>query len=210
MRMNEKPNQLSGVQIYCNCLEEVKQRIETVQAIVNKRAQTDAFGHKRFLDEFLCLQIRNILELIAFGSMSSNIALYQREFQKYRGDWNAKRILENLERINPQFYPEPLKQSPNSIEGQTALEVVTDGFLTKSEFIFLYNTCSKMIHSPNPFRNEREPDFKRTIDDWMHRIASLLWFHQMKLIEEDCSWLIYLVHPETKRSHAIKTVPNED
>ena len=210
MRMNEKPDQLSGVQIYCNCLEEVKQRIETVQAIVNRRVAIDGFGNKRFLNEFLCIQIRNILELVAFGSMSSNIALYQREFKKYRRDWNAKTILDNLEKINPYFYPEPMKQASVSIGGQAALEVVTEGFLTKSEFIFLYNACSKVIHSPNPFSNEGELDFKRTIDDWMHRIASLLWFHQMTLIEEDCSWFVYLVHPETKRSHAIKTVPKEN
>lgn len=209
MPMTENPTQLSGIQIYCNCLEEVKQRIETVQAIVNKRVPTHGFGNSRFMNEFLCIQIRNILELIAFGSMSSNIALYHREFRKYRKHWNAKEIFENLQRLNPQFYPEPLKQSPTPIEGQTVLEVPTEGFLTKSEFIFLYNTCSKVIHSPNPFKNESVPDLQRTIDDWMHRIASLLWFHQMKLVDEDCSWLIYLVHPETKRSKAIKTVPNE-
>ena len=49
-------------------------------------------------------------------------------------------------------------------------------------------------------------DLKMSINDWMHRIAPLLWFHKMQLAGTDEFWFVYLVHPETKRSKAIKSL----
>jgi len=93
-----------GIKKYCDLLEELKLRIKAVQSVVKKEVPTISFGHPHFIDEFVFIQIRKILEIIAFGSMASNISLYRREYQDYDRHWRAKKILEKIEKINKDFY----------------------------------------------------------------------------------------------------------
>lgn len=198
---------MEGIKRYCDLLEELKLRVKAVQSIVKKEVPTISFGHPYFVDEFVFVQIRKILEIIAFGSMASNISIYRREYQDYDRHWRAKKILEKMERINKEFYPIPLKISDEtSSYTNNVLENVREGYLTQDDFVFLYDVSSKVIHSPNPYSEVQKTDLKMSIDDWMHRIASLLWFHQMRLANSDTSWLVYLIHPETKHSHAVQTI----
>ncbi|QZO12314.1 hypothetical protein [Pseudoalteromonas piscicida] len=193
----------SGIKKYCDLLEEVKLRIKTVQAIVKKEVPEQPFGCTNFSEEFVFLQVRKILELIAFGSMASNISVYEKAHSDYQNNWRTKNILKRLEDLNKDFYPLPLKEVETQ-EGNRALVNVQDGYLTKNDLVFLYDVSSKVIHAPNPYAEARKIDLKMSIDDWMHRIASLLWFHQIKLVDSNVSWLVYLIHPETKKSQAIQ------
>lgn len=196
-----------GIGRYCDLLEEIKWRIKSVQAIMAGQVPLSAFSYAAFADEFVFLQIRKILEQIAFGSMSSNIELYRKQYQEYSGHWRAKKILEMVEAVNPDFYPRPLKPGAEMDHtGKFILEPVNDGFLTKDEFRALYDACSQVIHAPNPHAEAKQLDLGRSIDDWMHRIASLLWFHQIRLAGSDEAWLVYLIHPDTGRARALKTV----
>ncbi len=79
MNVNDEQRSLQGIQKYCDLLEELKLRIKTVQSIVNGDVSKEIFGHYMFADEFMFLQIRKILELIVFGSMASNISLYEKK-----------------------------------------------------------------------------------------------------------------------------------
>jgi len=180
------------------------------------KVSIDSFGHPYFADDFVFLQIRKILEIVAFGSMCSNISLYRKTYEKYANHWRAKDILQKLERINENFYPLPLEPSNErpvrdsaTLKNACVLENVRDGFLTKDEFEFLYDCSSRVIHSPNPYKEAQKIDLRMSVDDWMHRIASLLWFHQMKLAQTDVMWLVYLLHPEHGRSHAVLTTSLE-
>ena len=52
--------------------------------------------------------------------------------------WNAKLILQDVERIHPNFYPEPIYIDPkNRFQWQPR----KDPYLTKDEFIVAYNRC---------------------------------------------------------------------
>ena len=87
---------------YADCMEEIKKRTTVVNGFLireyhAKYVQTTA--------ESICLQIRKILELIALGSLVANRPEYQKYRKNFRRDWNAKRILETLERANPNLYP---------------------------------------------------------------------------------------------------------
>ena len=86
---------MEGIKRYCDLLEELKLRIEAVQSIVKKEVPAVSFGHPCFVDEFIFVQIRKILEIIAFGSMASNIPLYRKEYHDYNRHWRAKKILED-------------------------------------------------------------------------------------------------------------------
>jgi hypothetical protein len=212
MQTVEEQKMHLGIQLYCNSLEEIKLRIKAVQSVVNKKVSLDSFGHEYFVDEFVFLQIRKILELIAFGSMSSNIVRYESNFKDFAGHWKAKKILEKLESINPDFYPCPM-QPIISLAGsdKDEIENVMEGFLTIDDFEFLYDAASEIIHSSNPYKEAKKIDLKISIDDWMHRIASLLWFHQIILAGTNTSWFVYLMHPETNRVMAqpCQSLPRE-
>jgi hypothetical protein len=54
------------IERYCKCVEEIKNRVEAVHAILQKRSTTICQATNI---EFMCLQIRQILELIALGSL---------------------------------------------------------------------------------------------------------------------------------------------
>lgn len=197
--------QIEAIQRYCNSLEEIKIRIKTIQSIINDEVSINAFGHDNFVDEFIFMQIRKILELIAFGSMLNNIDLYKKTYEDYREHWKVRDILKKLKKINPNFYPIPLKKSKEFSEnGQNLLETLSDGFLNKKDFLNLYGICSKVIHSPKPFAEEKIIDVKKSVDEWVHQIASLLWFHQIKLAHTNEWWLVYLIHPDKGNAYAIK------
>lgn len=208
MTINDENHQ--GITQYCNLLEELKLRMKAVQDIVNGKVNLASFGHPYFADDFVFLQIRKILEIVAFGSMCSNIELYRKTYEKYATHWRAKDILKKLQLINKDFYPLPLKPSNEQpvrdsvkLKNAYVLENVQNGFLTKDEFEFLYDCSSRVIHSPNPYKEAQKIDLCMSVDDWMHRIASLLWLHQMKLAQTDVMWFVYLLHPEHGRSHAV-------
>lgn len=207
MKTSENQQELEGIKLYCNLLEELKLRLKSVQSIVRKEASLESFGHPIFANEFVFTQIRKILEIIAFGSMSSNIRLYSDVYRDYQRHWKAVKILEKIEKINKDFYPRPLQQSDEiSKNNKFILEDLEDGFLSIDEFIFLYDACSKIIHSPNPYAESKSIDLKLSVDYWMHRVASLLWFHQIRLANSDTSWFVYLIHPETQKSKAIQVM----
>lgn len=195
----------AGVKRYCDTLEEIKYRIKSVQNIVTKSVDLSAFENPLFAEEFIFMQIRKILELIVFGSMLSNIALYEKTHTDYTRHQSAKKILKMLDKINPNFYPLPLRPIESN-DGLFHVENVEHGYLTKEDFIFLYDVSSQIIHAPNPYAEAQKIDLKMSINDWMHRIASLLWFHKMQLAGTDVFWFVYLIHPETKSSRAIKAI----
>ena len=94
----------ADMQIYCNCMEEIKRRTSAVSAVL-QGPYTTLYRITNL--EFLCLQVRKILELIALASMAAYKDEYARQHEKFAKEWRAKRILKELEILNPGFYPVP-------------------------------------------------------------------------------------------------------
>lgn len=142
--------------------------------------------------EFLCLQIRKILENIALMSLVANKEKYAEIREKFSKDWNAKCILQDLKRINPNYYPVPLKAKPNSIKlenGKSIDELINndnvDEYLTESEFIKIYNKCGGMLHEFNPYSEDK--DIKKVYGDisvWIKKIVALLNQHEVQLYDD--------------------------
>lgn len=78
--MSVSDTNLQGITQYCNLLEELKLRVKAIQDVVNRKVSIASFGHPYFADDFVFLQIRKILEIVAFGSMCSNIELYRKTY----------------------------------------------------------------------------------------------------------------------------------
>ena len=202
-----KKNESDDFEKYCNCLGEVKWRIEAIESILN--------GHslgKEALDiEFSTLQLRKCLELIAFSSLTANRTVYSEIHNNFQKHWNAKRLLSDLEKINSGFYPQPMMYfEEDPITKRRPVKDLESGFLTKEDLLFLYDKCGAVLHSRNPYKEgSNVVDIKRPFREWIERIKNLLFFHQIKLYGSENLWLVFMNHPETKKVTGYEMAPEK-
>ena len=74
--------------------------------------------------ELVFVQFRKILELIAFGSLTANREVYEKVRADSQNDWNAKRLLDKLARVNSELYPVPLMPPTTGADGKGHIEKV--------------------------------------------------------------------------------------
>jgi hypothetical protein len=177
--MNGIPAETDRV-VYANCMEEIKRRTEAIYAILRGQCST---LYPITNIEFICLQIRKILELIALASLASHKEEFAKQHQKFAEMWRAKKILEDLAQLNPGFYPVPTEQVLDQKTGKV-LEVrsITKPFLTKVDFVDVYQQCSAILHAENPYGMPKQlPEVEAGIPIWMEKIKNLLNHHHVQL-----------------------------
>jgi len=177
----------SDIEIYCNCMAEIRDRLSLVQTI---GAGLLHLGDHVFNQELVFLQLRKTLELIAFGSLTANKVKYSAAHANFATHWNAKRMLDDLEKVNPDFYPMALDPPVETQPGFKHFPDAAGGFMTKEDFVFLYDVCSKFIHTRNPFTTE-DPmiRLRHNLKDSVARIQRLLAWHLVHLVGGD-KWVV--------------------
>ena len=186
---------------YCNCMEDVKARLKLIRSIVEGHSP---FGAKGLDGEVVCLLLRKVLEQIAFSSLVAHRKTYEAAQSDLCSIWLAKRLLLRLEKLHPEYYPSPVRPGKSQHVGvHHHFDPVEDGYLTKEEFVFLYDTASGRMHTWNPFKDaERVLNFQRSIAEWVARIAALLDYHLVHFIGTKDLWLIQMDSPEGHKVHA--------
>jgi len=186
---------------YCNCMEEIKRRTHAINTILTNECST---AYPATNIEFLCLQIRKILEMIALASIVANKDEYSKQYQKFSTHWNAKRILKDIESINPDFYPVPGTQIVDQNTGKVdRIKKIEEGFLTKEEFPEVYNKCSELIHSANPYGTQIDfKEFEKLIPLWNQKIIKLLNHHEIQLIVSKLQLWVLMQSKTDGRAHA--------
>lgn len=170
---------------YRNLLMDIKRRTALIYAF--NEGDTHAI-YRITTIESSCLQIRKILELIAFGSLVANIEIYSKEYKKFATHWNAKFILKDMARINPEFYPHPIIQKP-SID--TAIHSEWENipeldYLTQSDFVDVYEKCGAILHAANPFGKQIDTlRYQNDIPIWCAKIINLLNAHTIRLVGDN-------------------------
>ncbi len=87
---------------------------------------------------------------------------------------------------------------------------VAAGFLTRDEFVMLYDRCSEVLHSRNPFRSEPAViNFERSLQEWVDRSQKLLSIHLMQVAGSGHVWLVQMKHPTDGKVHAAIAEPPE-
>jgi len=131
--------------------------------------------------ETVCLQFRKVLEKIALMSLVANKKLYAKQHEKFAKHYHAERIMNDLERINPNFYPVPIERL-KSEDGVDKLVEVENGYLTKEEFVKIYEKCGGMMHAQNPFASEKPIiEISENFSNWLKKIYNLLNYHKISL-----------------------------
>ncbi len=191
--------------MYCSLMEDVKARLQLIRRFT---AGEVLVGSNQFTYECVSVQIRKVLESIAFASLCANKEKYSEVHTDFAKHWRAKVLLQALDRVHPDFYPIPMKHSYTRPDGTKHLDRIDDGFLTRDNFVFLYNKCSEAIHTRNPF-SQAEPkiDFVHSIDEWVSKISVLLQLHLMRLAGIAEVWLVSMHEPSDGRVHGYVASP---
>jgi hypothetical protein len=176
-------------EIYSACMEELLPRFQLVKSIFARKVTT---SNHWFDAEIVFLQFRKMLEQIAFASLAANKVVYAAARAKFASEWRATQILKYIGEVNPEFYPQPLKIASVTQESDRKhfyLEPLEDGFLTKEEFVQLYDHCGDVLHARNPYSGAGPVvHVGRSAEKWHSRIENLVSLHRAQLVTGGC-WL---------------------
>ncbi len=157
---------------YVDEMEIIKYRTEQILSADNR------FGYKEPAVEFKALQLRKIIEQIFLASLVANAEEYKAYHERLGKEWNARLICQDLERINPDFFPKPVTNGTDyHIENK-------DGGITSQELIKVYDKLGKYLHSKNPY-DENKWDYdaiSEYIDLYTKRIIYTLNSHNVTLL----------------------------
>lgn len=189
-------------------MEEVKIRISIIRTVADRSCSLGVGDSVDY--ELACIHFRKCLELIAFASLVANKNRYAEVHNDFSRHWNAKRILKKLNDIHPDFYPSPVEfdDKANQQGGHTMMKELADGFLTREEFVNLYDKCSEVLHIRNPFHADKAAiEFGKPIFEWLRLMQKLLDIHYMRLVDNDDIWVVNMKHPEDGKVHVFRATP---
>jgi hypothetical protein len=174
--------------LYTNCMEEVRFRLNFVKELPARNGST---GFQLIDQELVFLQLRKIVELIAFSSLTANKAKYGAAYKKFATVWNAKELLRDLEEMNPEFYPLPVQPPQVQSDGTKHCAAVDDS-LTKEDFVSLYDLASTFLHVGNPFSGVSPAvKMRYSVRQWLERIQALLRLHIVRLVD-GALWIVQI------------------
>jgi len=205
---------------YHAAMVEVKRRLRAVNRVLGaKKSRTLTMDTD---NEFSWLQVRKVIELVAFAGIASDEARYAalrmeaRDNPDYTRDWKVGDILRRLSKITPHFLPIPIG----------SVQVMGDGLWhfnegkekqTLERFVEIYDRAGEHLHVPNPFGEvslERHQQLvalsrKQLYKDVLY-LTGVLWTHAKVGLEFDptddeprgaanpiSAWLVQLGKPET-------------
>jgi hypothetical protein len=133
--------------MYCDLMEDLKARVGLVRRFTLGEIKIDS---NQFAYECVSVQLRKILELIAFSSLCANKEKYSEAYADFSKHWRAKALLQALERLHPEFYPTPMKPPYTKPDGTKHLDRVADEKDRGSGLAITYKNVLCMIARPDP------------------------------------------------------------
>ena len=160
---------------YCDLLEEVKSRVESINQLMEMPGITI-----RTRVESICLQLRMLLELVVFSSLVSNKDVWQRSQKELQSSQDIGKKLRELKRLHPNFYPSPVDLD-GSVGGREPADR-TEGFLSEDKLIEVYGRLGNILHAENPLGKETDYRyFMESVPGWVSEVMNLLECHKVYL-----------------------------
>lgn len=185
---------------YVAVMEEIKHRTNVVSALSDQRISV---MYKVTHVESMVLQVRMITELVALASLSANKLIFEKNRVKFKKKWHPKEILNDVESLNPNFYPVPIAEVPlkhSIVEGEFVN--LQDGFMTCDELIEVHGKCGNLLHAQNPYGKGMDYDnYKKMVPTWINRIMTLLNFHLIRLLNDTGFYRVHMQDAKDGRVH---------
>ena len=190
--------------IYLKEMWHIKKRMEAIQTVATNKNST-LFQYTNI--EFIMLQIRKVIEHIAMGNLVVNKDLYSKYNDKFSSNWNVKYIFKDLERLNPQFYPVPVK-TDDTVKPKKWVDVDKEMYLTKQEAIKVYNKCISLMHVSNPYGSQIDIYYyQKMIPIWYTKIMNLLNQHIIHMADREQLYCIVMNGDEDGNPHGYVFMP---
>lgn len=166
-----------AIATYLAIMEEVKDRSRVLNAIY----QNEALFPNTIVREICYLQFRCLCELVALACLVAHGDVSNTK--KIRDTWEANKIIAEMSKLKPLFYPQPCESRSGGIVGLPHIN-----HLTKDDLIKLWGISGDVLHrtplsqyvDPSPTR--RPKDFSDVVA-WGEKIAALLDVHWITLTE---------------------------
>jgi hypothetical protein len=126
--------QLQIINNYASIMEEAKLRLDWINTaasgIITVLPGTP-------LREFCFLQLRMLCEVIALACLVAHGDIPATRAKRLQREWSPDRILAELEKLHPHFFPQPGREGPLIQGVHRHFETLESGFLTKAELLTL-------------------------------------------------------------------------
>lgn len=146
--------------VYREQMLEVKLRFLAVDRILGaKKPRTYSEDTD---NEFMWLQLRQIVELISFSAVAADEARYAAKRAgdghngDYRQDGRAGKIFQNLQKISPHFLPQPIGVISVNSDGSKHLGNGAATQATLDRLKTIHENAGESLHAQNPFDFESE------------------------------------------------------
>lgn len=181
------------IKTYVSIMGEIVRRTDLISVLFSKKIN---MLYDDIQIETIALQIRMIIESIALASLSANKTLFEQEGDKFKEFWRADSIFRDIEKKNPDFYPQPVKEQPvnmSNIPGLHEIIEIKTGFMTRSEIIKVHSKCCDILHAKNPYgRSKDHYNFLIQVPQWVTLIIELLQSHKIRLLNDSGFYLVHM------------------
>ena len=179
--------ELVSPQLYRDHMIEVKRRIRAIDRILGAKKPRTLTAE--FDDEFMWLQLRQIVELVAYSAIAADEERYaalrqeQDKNADYRVDSKPAKVLKHLSQISTHFLPKSLGVMVPQSDGTKHFESGPEVAVLE-RFLDIHDTAGKHLHAINPFNEEDVKDLKvrlaaarRRIGTETRYLKGVLWDH---------------------------------
>jgi hypothetical protein len=166
---------------------EVKRRFRAIDRILGAKKPRTLSAE--FDDELMWLQLRQIVELVAYSAVAADEERYaalRREQDKnsdYRVDSKPAKVLQHLSKISPHFLPKSLGTMVAQSDGVKHFEQGPEVAML-DRFLEIHDTAGQHLHAINPFNEQDVKDLKarlavarRRIETETRYLKGVLWDH---------------------------------
>src|SRR5579859_6599369 len=197
---------------YCDLMLEVKIRLDAVGKIISRQSVEPI--PVQLLYELCYLQLRMICELIALACLVAHGDIPATKTGRLQQAYKADFIMNALEKLHTDFYPKATRQVSNAQGAVIAVELVPSGYLTKAEFLKLYNMeCGDVLHRGNVMtaKGKIKPDAVSylKIQDWLKKLTILLTHHDISISthpEYTIRFMMHAAHDGMPHASLFKTI----
>lgn len=188
------------IEAYTSVMEEIKRRTTVVRTLLDQKTN---IVYRATHIESMVLQVRMITELIALASLAANKKLFELNKSKFEKHWHPDKILKDIEILNPNFYPKPIKEvrsKENVIKN--SLVDIESGYLTRAQLVSVHGRCGNLLHAKNPYGKGVDYDwYEARVPEWMKKIMTLLNTHQVKILDDEVFYLVHMKEYQDDKVH---------
>ena len=173
-----------SLDVYTRLMGELKMRLSILERNIGRAETGKTYRNEEVvLLESRCLQLRKVLELLAFSSLVAHRELLAQVHEDLATMQKAKNVIKRLEKRSPHFFPNPVRGVVTP-QGLHFKERTGSDVFTKEDFIPLFDACSGALHIANPLSSSNPINIGRPFREWIERIKNLLQEHSVLLSQD--------------------------